>query len=808
MNVGDPASALIDISCGGIAETTATITPGSVDLPSVLTGHLPLTNMKSLLRYAIAGILSASGCAPLWAQSVNTNVAGANDDELVELSPFVISASAADPERYEESTSGSLVSRPLDKLPMGIQVVSAELMKQIDILNADSLNRVVPGLANQNNTTSEGTGNNTQYASRGFTVLPRRNGFAPGGRLYDMTGIDRVEVIRGPNSLLYGQSDAGGIINYITKRPRLRNEVGARGSATAALGNYEFQRAMFDVDVTVVPGRLGFRLPASYTSNKREFNFYRNKVVALNPSLVWRPLKSTEISFEYEYLDVNTDFGAFQPIVWRPPGSTVEFVDKSNRGLGRAARGGLFGPYAFAQNRQKNWTLDVTSRLTENITFRGVYSKNARDRNEIVPTGGDAFRVTPTPYWGANTRDGNRIEGYKFDLLGQWDIGEIKTRTVVGFEYNENVFFASIYRGWNAAAGTRDNLYTLNLGFDPVTGRVSRPPTAADFRPFNGVTGEGLATRLDPALWRLEVGPNRFLSEWTNTRVSEVLSGFDDRLQILAGVARGKSTLTNTSTGAAQDRTATVWQAGIGWSFDKRKQHMLFANRSTSYQPQFLFDIDFRPLPPLTAEGIEGGLKSTWGDSGLSTTIVFYMQERKDVGRQFQDFSFDPPRTYGILTPGEEVDGVEFEAWYQATQRLSFVFLYAQFRGEITGAPPGREAIIGRELPRAPERSGNFMINYKLADEGGWFRNTRWMFGVNYKNDVWLDTGLAVNTLERRSDGGAVCFVVVSKEFKLADRRAITLRLNIGNLFDREYISEGFTFGEPRTWRIATDFRF
>ena len=762
-----------------------------------------MKSSASLLRTLLA--LGAFSSA--FAQAIKPPAAPATE-EVVELSPFVISTPRDTTDtRINESTSGTLVSRPLDKLPMGIQVVSAELMKLLDIFNADSLGRVVPGLANQNNTTSEGTGNNTQYASRGFTVLPRRNGFAPGGRLYDMTGIDRVEVIRGPNSLLYGQSDAGGIINYITKRPRIRSTTDARGTVSLAGGDYAFYRAVADVDVTLAPGLLGFRLPASFTSNEREFDFFRNKVIAYNPSLLFRPFAKTEVSFEYEYLDVRTNFGAFQPIVWRPPGSTVEFVDKNSRGLGRAARGGFFGPYAKAENQQTNWTADVTSRLTDQITFRGVYSENKRDRNEIVPTGGDPFRAVPIPYYGANTRDGNRITGYKGDLLGQWDLGPFKTRTILGHEYNKNIFFASIWRGWNAAANARDNLYTMNLGYDPVTQRVTRAPTAADYRPFNGVSGEWLDTKLDPALWRLESGPQRFLSEWTNTRVSEVLSGFDDRLQLLGGVARGKSILTNTVTGAADSRKATTWQAGLGWSFDPKKQHMVFVNRSTSYQPQFLFDINFNPLPPLTAEGLEGGIKSTWGATGLSTTVVFYMQERKDVGRQFQDFSLNPPRTYGILTPGEEVQGVELEAWYQATKQLSFTFLYAQFDGKITGAPPGREALIGAELPRAPEKSANVLVNYTVVG-GGLLNQTRWTVGTNWKNDVWLDTGLNLNTRERRSDGGAVLFAVVAKEFKLANRRAITVRLNVGNILDRDYISEGFTFGEKRTFRLSADYRF
>ena len=181
--------------------------------------------MIRTLRPLRAGLTAAALLASLVAQSQRPVTA----DEIVELSPFVISTAALDGNRITEATAGTLVARPIDKLPMGLQVVSAEMMKELDIFNADGLNRLVAGLANQNQTSSEGTGNNTQYASRGFTVLPRRNGFAPVGRLYDMTGIDRVEVIRGPNSLLYGQSDAGGIINYITKRPRLRTTADARG---------------------------------------------------------------------------------------------------------------------------------------------------------------------------------------------------------------------------------------------------------------------------------------------------------------------------------------------------------------------------------------------------------------------------------------------------------------------------------------------------------------------------------------------------------------------------------------------------
>jgi hypothetical protein len=65
-----------------------------------------------------------------------------------------------------------------------------------------------------------------------------------------------------------------------------------------------------------------------------------------------------------------------------------------------------------------------------------------------------------------------------------------------------------------------------------------------------------------------------------------------------------------------------------------------------------------------------------------------------------------------------------------------------------------------------------------------------------------------LNTLERRSDAGTVLFAVIAKDFRLPRNRVLGVRLNLGNLLDRNYISEGFTFGEKRTYRLATELRF
>ena len=734
------------------------------------------------------------------------------------MSPFVISSSSANDTRITESTSGTLFARPLEKTPMGISVVSSEMMKELMVLNADGLSKIVPGIANQNNTSSEGTGNNTQYSSRGFTVIPRRNGFAPGGRLYDMTGIDRVEVIRGPNSILFGQNDPGGVINYVTKRPTLRNQVGVRGAVTGVVGNFDFYRVQTDVDLTLIPGKLAIRLPMSYTENKREFKWFKNEVEAVNPSILWRIFPKTELTFEWEHLDVYTHFAAFQPVAWTPPGGT-EFADVTKRGLGYSQSEGsasnyTFGPYSHANNKQTNWTLDLTSRLTDHITFRGIYSNNKRNRDEVVPTGGDPFRLVPVPFRGQETQDGNRIRGYKGDILAQYDVGPFKTRTVLGYEFNENDFFARVWR--TALNGVNLNLFTLNVGYDPVTIKATRDTVASDYVGFprNNYAFNIGNTVVDPSNpWRLESGPVLARQKWTNQRISEVLSAYDDRVQLLLGYARGKSTtITFANTSALgqthvqtsqSSQTANVYQVGIGVAIDQKKDHMLFVNKSTSYAPQFLLDINNNFLPSQTAVGIEGGVKSKWNDA-LSTTVTLFTQKRTNVGRQFTDFTLN--RTYGILTPGEESKGIEFEAWYRFSSQFTAQLAFAKFDGKVTGAPPGREFVLGRELPRSPEQSASLFTNYTI--KGGPADGVRVGFGANYKNDTWLDTGLNQLTLGRRSSSYLVYWMTLAKEFKLANKRAIAVRLNVGNLANKLYISEGFTYGEPRSIRLSTDYKF
>jgi iron complex outermembrane receptor protein len=719
--------------------------------------------------------------------------ASSKTDQVVELSPFVASAPADGGYGLTEATTGSLISRPIALLPMSIDAISSEMIAALGILNGDGLSLLVAGVAAQNNANTNGDANNTLYTQRGFNALPKVNGFAPGGRLFDMTDIDRVEIVRGPNSLLYGASDPGGIINYVTKRSALRGSAGLHGTVSTEFGDFDYRRQFADLDATLVPGKLGLRLPASYTDTRRPLDFWHGYTRAISPSLVWRILPRTEVYVICETLRVLVHgFGSNSPRGWTPVGTTIPLLSRDQRGLG-VTENLNYGPYATSENKQRNWIFEGTTKLGEYLTFKYVYSKNCRDRSALTPYNGNFFTATPTGWGWQNGYDGNRINGYKADLLAEKTIGPFTTRTILGFEVNENDYFSYTWRTKST------NLWVVRVGYVPATGLATSNPGASPFVPLT-------FAKEDPANWNLTTPYGRLRSRWKNYRVSEVLSAFDNRLQFLGGVAKSESVNANLITGVNLSQRASTYQFGAGYVLDREKRHMLYANQSTSYVPQYAFDVNRSPLPAQSGTGRELGLKSTWGQTGFSSTVAVFAQRRTNVARSYNDPVLNI--SYSILTPGEEVRGWEGQFAYRPNRQLELGAGFSHFNGRITGTAPQTPWNLGRKLPKAPETSWNAHLFYRVRATG-FLNGLRFGVGASYADSAWVDAAQAQNTYAAQwSDDPVITWVSLAKEFNLGRERRLILSCNVSNLFDREYISAANSFGAPRTFKASAAYRF
>ena len=219
--------------------------------------------------------LLALAAAPAWAQTVPTQPPAENPVEG-EVEPTAQTGSAAqdalDPEE-EVIVTATRREQTLQDAPVAVSVATAETITQAQIRDLIDLQSVVPSLRVQQSETSA----ETNFFIRGFGNGAGNPGIEPSvgvfidgvyrsrsaAQITDLANIQRVEVLRGPQSTLFGKNASAGVISVITQQPQF--EFG--GSAEVAFGNYD--QVVVKGDITgPITDTLAFSLEGNY--NKRD----------------------------------------------------------------------------------------------------------------------------------------------------------------------------------------------------------------------------------------------------------------------------------------------------------------------------------------------------------------------------------------------------------------------------------------------------------------------------------------------------------------------------------------------------------
>lgn len=182
-------------------------------------------------------------------------------DDVVRLSTFQVTTTSDKGYRAGNSVSATRIDTPIKDLPFSISAFTEQFIEDIGALELLDVVNFAPGVTSG---AKEFTQGNNRYSIRGFDgdVTPQRNGFV-GNRYVDAANIQRVEVVKGPSSLLYGQITPGGTVNYITKRATNKDFVRVKGQ----VGTDNFWRADVDVNKTMADGRLNARLIGAYENS-------------------------------------------------------------------------------------------------------------------------------------------------------------------------------------------------------------------------------------------------------------------------------------------------------------------------------------------------------------------------------------------------------------------------------------------------------------------------------------------------------------------------------------------------------------
>ncbi|MCG8527462.1 MAG: TonB-dependent receptor plug domain-containing protein [Opitutales bacterium] len=335
---------------------------------------------------ASTAILAFCSSALLFAQSEEES-----EEKIFELSPFEV-VTEGDRGYYASNTiSGSRINIALQDVPMPIEVITSEFIEDTGSVDLRESLRYSAGviLDSQNDAGANLTGvpggvhngagataniTNTTIKLRGFvTESSLRAGFR---RQHgsDSINIDRVEVVRGPNSLLYGIGNFGGIVNYLPKRPLET----ASTSTAVMIGNDSFYRATLD-DTRPINDQLSYRFTAAYEQADHYTDFQERDKWFLSPVFVYKPFEKTKVTFDFEIGSEKTSGIGFNLLRARADLNLNDSVSQQGRlqkanfptfpGVDpRTFR--LSGPDTFVETDAHNMLIEVEQTLMDGLVVR------------------------------------------------------------------------------------------------------------------------------------------------------------------------------------------------------------------------------------------------------------------------------------------------------------------------------------------------------------------------------------------------------------------------------------------------------
>lgn len=578
----------------------------------------------------------------------------------VKVQPAPLAASPVGPDegyKVERSTTATKTDTPIFETPQSITVVTRERIENQNAQNLqDALNYAAGvrsdayGLDSRVDSVRIRGANPAEYRDG---LRRQLGGFYTSGQRVEPYTLERIEVLRGPSSMLYGQGSTAGVINMVTKRPLAEplREVGV------SLGNYGHKQLQADVTGPLTKdGQWLYRLVAVGRDSDTQVDFIRDDRKLLMPSLTWRPNAATSLTLQALYQENQT-------------GSTLQFLPWSGTVLpnpnGRIPTNRFIGEPNFERYDVERYEAGYLfeHRLNERFTFRQNVrlADNKVDYQTIFP---NVFARPNSPFIDPAQRVVNRIA-----YVDKRDVG---------------VFTADQHLQLNLATGLLQ--HTVLLGFDYarqtdrlITGGAGAPavPPIDVFNPvYTGYAGPPLAAR-----------PKTTLRQ-TGIYLQDQMK-WGQRLILVGGVRRDD--VTNGVVGAAdQDSHDTTFRVGAMYLLDGG--FAPYVSYSESFTPVAGTNLFGQRFEPLKGEQVELGLKWESADKRLGATAAVY--ELEELNRLVPDPTNPLNRVQTGFTRNR---GLELELIGRLPQRIdvSAHYNYIDIDPQLEAIPQHQIAVWG-----------------------------------------------------------------------------------------------------------------
>ncbi|MBW4592794.1 MAG: TonB-dependent receptor plug domain-containing protein [Brasilonema angustatum HA4187-MV1] len=359
----------------------------------------------------------------------------ANGDEPIEL----VVTGQQDGYNSSDASTATKTDTPLRDIPQSIQVIPATVIQDQGAVNLTEAVRNVSGVSLAGTSGDRGE----YYTIRGFFANIYKNGFLDdyySSRAFrDNANIERIEVLKGPASVLFGRLEPSGIINLVTKKPLADPYYNLSFTA----GSYSFYRPTLDFSGPVTEdGKLGYRLNIAYENSGSFRDFVNKERFFIAPVLSWKIGENTNLTLEGEYLHTENSYDDGLPKI----GDKIADIpisrylsDPRNQVVVDESKTDLTLNHDFNQNLSLRSAFRVTtaSETANRFTLQGLFGASNDGTLNLLNTSYNQYYET---YFLQNDLTGKFNTGsVKHTLLFGVEVGKIYQRVVGARGLNQSI---------------------------------------------------------------------------------------------------------------------------------------------------------------------------------------------------------------------------------------------------------------------------------------------------------------------------------------------------------------------------------
>ena len=665
---------------------------------------------------------------------------------LIAVCGFFISSSvvAQDSEVEEVVVKGKVLQSdqvnalktptPIINVPQSLSIVTDEEMLKKGMRSVGDIIRYTPGV-----NTSQGEGHRDAVVFRG--VRSTADFFQDGARddvqyYRSLYNVEQVEILRGPNALLFGRGGTGGALNRVTKKAMVGTDL-----RTVNVGMDSF--GAFDVaaDLNMVLGNdMAFRLNVHSDTLENHRDYYDGDRLGFNPTLRMKLSSATTLDLSYEHIDHerfidrgiptanNVPVEEFAGIVFGDKDGNVHTVEAS---VFRATVS-----HVFSDTRKGN--LSVTSNSFEKM-YQNTYAASHTAGSGVVTMDG---------YHDPTERDNFIVTG---SLVNELTIGNTTHTLLAGFESidteNSNFRFNTYWTSKDCSVS----------GYDQESFNISDP---MDF----SVTSGGVPTAVEymnPCSLKTDTETDLTV---TSFYIQDQVDLTDNLILVLGGRHDTFDvTVDDIKNGTSAAREDSEFSPRMGLIFKPRDAVSVYYSYSESFAPrsgeQYKKLTGGLPgsgetLRPDYFENTELGVKVDL-NSDLSLTAAYFDSEADKAG-------YDGSSAEYIVQRGLVVDGIELELKGKVNDNLDVTFGYTSMDGK-NGTKDAREI---------PETMYSMWANYEVNPKLGL------AVGVMHQGESLIKDG-GTQMLPDYTRVDAAVYLMLSDDFRL--------QVNMENLTDELY---------------------